>query len=147
MAKFYIPDKSSMKEGANLIEKILNLSNVQRILGIYEFITGQNYSVCCKSIDLCLIQKLSFENFIAAIRELKIWVHLYLCRNNSRNCNTAFSSTKTSNYSTSYAYSAFSTTLKPNARNFTRTKGSDKLWCNHNAMARNTNDAPSSAGT
>lgn len=68
MAKFYIPDKSSMKEGANLVEKILNLSNVQRILGIYEFITGQGYSVCCKSIDLCLIQKLSFENFMAAIQ-------------------------------------------------------------------------------
>lgn len=95
MAKFYIPDKSSMKEGANLIEKILNLSNVQRILGIYEFITGQGYSVCCKSIDLCLIQKLSFDNFMTAIQELKIWVYLFLCRNSSKNCNIGCFSIKT----------------------------------------------------
>lgn len=136
-----------MKEGANIIEKILNLSNVQRILGVYEFITGQGFSVCCKSIDLCLIQKLSFDNFMAVIQELKIWVFLPLFRNSSKNCNTAFSSIRTSNCSTKSAYSVYKATSKRSVRNFMRTKESDRQWCNPKVTAKSTNDAPSNAET
>lgn len=87
MAKFYIRVGES--------EKVLNLSNVQRMLGVYEFVSGQDYGVCCKSIDLCLIQKLSFENFAAAVEKLGIWVPLLPPRKSSRNYSTRCSSIAT----------------------------------------------------
>jgi len=60
MAKFYI---EYFSETPNFKEKILSLSNVEKLLGVYEFITGQNYSFSCKSIDLCLIKSLKWSDF------------------------------------------------------------------------------------
>ena len=60
MAKFYL---EYLPHNSNLKEKILSLSNVEKLLGVYEFVTGQNYSVSCKSIDLCLIQSLKWSDF------------------------------------------------------------------------------------
>lgn len=60
MAKFYL---EYLPQNSNLKEKILSLSNVEKLLGVYEFVTGQNYSVSCKSIDLCLIQSLKWSDF------------------------------------------------------------------------------------
>jgi hypothetical protein len=76
MAKFYLgehqlhPQVATGLEYANPTarEKILSLSNVEKTLGVYEFITGQDYSVCCKSIDLSLIQKLTFTNFESIVQ-------------------------------------------------------------------------------
>lgn len=76
MAKFYLADhqiSSKNKSDLDVLnkitsEKILNLSNVEKVLGVYEFITGQDYAICCKSIDLCLIQKLSYPNFIEIVQ-------------------------------------------------------------------------------
>jgi len=82
MAKFYLADHQLKMDNQVEMdvfkkfrkEKILNLSNVEKVLGVYEFITGQDYSVCCKSIDLCLIQKLTYSNFMQIVGELSIWV-------------------------------------------------------------------------
>lgn len=72
MAKFYIPSATSSQNQQP--EKILGLTNVEKVLGVYEFVTGQNYSMCCKSIDLCLIQTLKWSDFWATVCELQIEV-------------------------------------------------------------------------
>jgi hypothetical protein len=53
---------------------VLNLTNTQRVLGVYEFLTDQAYSVCCKSIDLCMLQKLGWQQFNEALAELHLEV-------------------------------------------------------------------------
>ena len=55
---------------------MLNLTNTERVLGIYEFITGQDYTVCCSSIDLCMLQSLSWKDFHEVVTELHIEVIL-----------------------------------------------------------------------
>lgn len=86
MAKFYLqnvhPHPASNPAKHQFKEKILSLSNVEKLLGVYEFVTGQNYLICCKSIDLCLIQSLKWSDFWDIISELHIEVSVFLSRNN-----------------------------------------------------------------
>ncbi len=104
MAKFYIDSSGT--------EKVINLSNVQRMLGVYEFITGQGYDICCKSIDLCLIQKLPFDTFMAIVNQLKIWVPIAPPRKSSRNCSIKSYSIATCKSSINCACSAWKVMLK-----------------------------------
>lgn len=62
MAKFYLLQKNA-NQGTKSEdkEKLLSLTNVGKMLGVYEFITGQSYTIGCKSIDLCLIQTLKWS--------------------------------------------------------------------------------------
>lgn len=75
MAKFYLGEHQLKSENSTAMvektlgrEKIISLSNVEKVLGVYEFITDQDYSLCCKSIDLSLVQKLTFSNFEAIVQ-------------------------------------------------------------------------------
>lgn len=83
MAKFYLvhsgqPQSSTYSGKRQQIarEQVLNLTNVERVLGVYEFVTGQAYSYCCRSIDLCLIQKLSRSKLSEILRLLGLTVLL-----------------------------------------------------------------------
>lgn len=78
MAKFYLSKEQLRSRSRNqnpmskASEIVLSLSNVEHVLGTYEFITGQEYSICCKSIDLCLIQTLTWESFQEVLAELHL---------------------------------------------------------------------------
>jgi hypothetical protein len=76
MVKFYLSkEEISSKTAKNIDivpEIVLSLSNIERLLGVYEFVTGQSYSVCCKSIDLCLVQTLSWTDFMNILTELHL---------------------------------------------------------------------------
>jgi hypothetical protein len=115
MAKFYIQGVSG--------EKVLNLTNVQRMLGVYEFLTGQDYGVCCKSIDLCLIQKLSFDNFIAIVNQLNVWVCPSISRKSSRSYNTRSFLIATCVSSIKSAFSVYKTMQKSTAQSCMFAKG------------------------
>lgn len=75
MAKFYLKHNHNHLGSENVLksvttEKLLSLTNVGKLLGVYEFITGQNYTKCCKTIDFCLIQTLKWSDFWDIITKL-----------------------------------------------------------------------------
>jgi hypothetical protein len=121
MAKFYIPSASG--------EKVINLTNVQRMLGVYEFITGQGYGICCKSIDLCLIQKLPFDSFTAIVTQLNIWVCVPPPRKSLRSCSIRSCSTATCASSISSASSAWRATPKEIVQNCMSATASEGSCC------------------
>jgi hypothetical protein len=127
VGKFYLEPRFKSLVSVGDREKVLNLTNVERVLGVYEFITGQNYSICCRSIDLCLIQSLPWPAFMEVLQQLKITVAHSLPRNSSTNCSTACSPSNNCSSSTSSAWSASKDTSKPTARTCTTAKPSKTI--------------------
>ena len=77
VAKFYLSNHERKRTDLNdrKLQKVLNLTTIGKILGMYEFITGQDYSICCSSIDLCMLQSLSWNDFHEVISQLFIEVY------------------------------------------------------------------------
>ena len=63
MAKFSLGGRA----GEGMRERVVALSNAENMVGVYEFITGQDYYLSCRSIDLCLVQQLTRPTFDAIV--------------------------------------------------------------------------------
>lgn len=69
LAKFYL---EFHKE-----EYTLALSNVQRTIGQYQFVTGLAYSYSCKSVDLCILSRIANADLHDAINENGMKVKMF----------------------------------------------------------------------
>jgi len=47
------------------------LSNSDKFIGLYEFMTKRSFSYCCKAIDLCEIDSISRKDFMEVLKLTK----------------------------------------------------------------------------
>ncbi len=50
---------------------MLSLSNSDKFIGLYEFVTKRSFGYCCKAIDLCEVDRISRRDFMDVLKYTK----------------------------------------------------------------------------